>query len=290
MLTHDNHSDALRDRNVRPVRSAPPRLLYKMLRIFLIGIGGGYLLTCLLLYFAQERLLFHPSPLPHDFRYPFHTPFEEVFLPVDGATLAAVHFKQAGSKGVVFLLHGNGETLLNAQGRAEPFLRNGYDVFALDYRGYGKSTGTIADEASLHQDVRAAYEYLRHTYRDDQMVFYGHSLGTGLVVRLAATVTPRVLILEAPYLSLQDTVGQIAPYLPIALLRYPLRSDQWIGAVRCPIYLFHGTSDEQIPYNSSERLQAYITAPYQLITMVGAGHNNLSTFALYQEQIDRILK
>jgi alpha-beta hydrolase superfamily lysophospholipase len=261
-----------------------------MLRVFFIGIGGGYLLTCLLLYFAQEHLLFPSSALPHDFRYPFHTSFEEVFLPVDGATLAAVYFKQPNSKGVVLFLHGNGETLLKAEDAAEPLLRNGYDVFALDYRGYGKSTGTIASEASLHQDVRVAYEYLRRTYRDDQMVFYGHSLGTGLAVRLAATVTPRVLILEAPFLSLRDTVGQIAPYLPIAFLRYPLRSDQWIGAVRCPIYLFHGTDDELIPYNSSERLQTYITAPYQLSTLVGARHNNIRTFAVYQEQIDLILR
>ncbi|MFL5800903.1 MAG: alpha/beta hydrolase [Roseiflexaceae bacterium] len=290
MLTSAEPSDTLSSQSARPVRSAPPRLLYRMLRVLFIGIVGGYLLTCVLLYFEQEHLLFPAGPLPHDFRYPFHTPFEEVFLPVDGATLAAVHFKQPNSKGVVLFLHGNGETLLNAEGRAERFLRNGYDVFALDYRGYGKSTGTIASEASLHQDVRAVYEYLRRTYRDDQMVFYGHSLGTGLVIRLAATVTPRELILEAPFLSLQDTVGQIAPYLPTALLRYPLRSDRWIGAVRCPIYLFHGTDDELIPYNSSERLQTYITAPYQLITIVGARHNNIRTFALYQEQIDRILK
>src|SRR5262245_23353122 len=136
MLTHDNFPDTLQDRSVRPTRSAP-RLRYKMLRVFLIGIGSGYLLTCLLLYFEQERLLFPARALPHDYRYPFHTSFEEVFLPVDGATLAAIHFKQANSRGVVLFLHGNGETLLNAEGRAERFLRDGYDVFALDYRGYG---------------------------------------------------------------------------------------------------------------------------------------------------------
>jgi uncharacterized protein len=290
MLTHNDYPDTLRDRNARPRRTTPPRLLHRMLRVFFIGIAGGYLLTCVLLYFGQERLLFHPSALPHDFRYPFRAPFKEVFLPVDGATLAAVHFTHAGSKGVVLFLHGNGEMLLTAEASAEPFLRNGYDVFALDYRSYGKSTGTIADEASLHQDVQAAYDYLRRTYRDDHMIFYGRSLGTGMAIRLASTITPRMLILEAPYLSMQDTVGQIAPYLPIALLRYPLRSDQWIGAVRCPIYLFHGTDDELIPYNSSERLQAYITAPHQLITVVGAQHGNIPTFAIYQEQIDRILK
>jgi alpha-beta hydrolase superfamily lysophospholipase len=261
-----------------------------MLRVLLIGVGGGYLLTCLLLYFGQERLLFHPSALLHEFRYPFHVPFEEVFLPVDGATLAAVYFTHPDAKGVVLFLHGNGETLWTAGTAAEPFLRSGYEVFALDYRGYGKSTGTIASEASLHQDVQAAYAYLRRSYRDDQIILYGRSLGTGLVVRLASTMTPRMLILEAPYVSMQDLVAQKAPFLPTLLLRYPLRSDRWIGAVRCPIYLFHGTDDPLIPFESSKRLQAYITSPNQLIPVAGAGHDNIPTFAVYREQIDLILK
>jgi alpha-beta hydrolase superfamily lysophospholipase len=261
-----------------------------VLRVFVIAIVGGYLLTCLLLYIEQERFFFHPQALPQSFNYAFQAPFEEVFLPVEGATLAAVHFRHANARGVVLFLHGNGETLQTAEGSAQPFLRNGYDVFALDYRGYGKSSGTIASEASLHQDVQAAYNYLRRTYRDDQMIFYGRSIGTGLAVRLASTVTPQLLILESPYFSLQDLVARQAPFLPTLLLKYPLRSDQWIGAVRCPIYLFHGTDDTLIPYDSSVRLQASITAPHQLITVVGAGHSDIPTFALYQEQIDRILK
>jgi uncharacterized protein len=289
MLTHNDYPDILGDRNARPMRTTP-RLLNRMLRVLLLGIVGGYLLTCLLLYMGQERFFFHPTALPQDFHYAFHAPFKEVFLPVDGATLAAVHFTHPGAKGVVLYLHGNGETLQTAEASAEPFLRNGYEVFALDYRGYGKSTGTIADEARLHQDVQAAYAYLRRSYRDDQMIFYGHSIGTGLAVHLAATVTPKLLILESPYLSMQDLVAQRAPFVPSLLLRYPLRSDQWIGAVRCPIYLFHGTNDTLIPFESSKRLQAYITAPNQLITVVGAGHADIPAFAVYQEEMDLILK
>ncbi len=59
-----------------------------------------------------------------------------------------------------------------------------------------------------------------------------------------------MLILEAPYFSMQDLVARSAPFVPALLLRYPLRSDQWIGAVRSPVYLFHGPDDQLIPYDS----------------------------------------
>jgi pimeloyl-ACP methyl ester carboxylesterase len=261
-----------------------------MLGIFGIGIVGGYLATCVLLYVGQERFFFHPRALPQDFDYAFRAPFEEVFLPVEGATLAAVHFTQPGAKGVVLFLHGNGETLQSAEFSAQPFLRNGYDVFAVDYRGYGKSTGTIASEAELHQDMQAAYDYLRQSYRDDQMVFYGRSIGTGLAIKLATTAMPRMLVLETPYFSMQDLVARSAPFVPALLLKYPLRSDQWIGAVRCPVYLFHGTNDTLIPYDSSVRLQEHITAQHELITVASAGHADIPAFALYQETIDRIMR
>jgi uncharacterized protein len=265
------------------------RLLPKTLRILSIGLLAGYLIACLILYLNQEHLLFHPTVLDHDFVYPFTHPYTEQFLPVDGATLALVQFTQPKSKGIILYLHGNATTLQDADVLAERFIRRGYDVMLFDYRGYGKSTGTIRSEDVLHQDVQAVYDELRRHYREQQIIIYGHSLGSGLAVQLAATTTPRLLILEAPYLSMQDLVAQKVPYVPLFLLKYPLRSDQWIGKVHCPIYLFHGSQDELIPYDSSERLRAVSTAPTQLIAVAGGGHNDLASFAVYQAALDQIL-
>jgi uncharacterized protein len=264
-------------------------VLRKTLRILTIGVLGGYLIACLTLYLNQERLLFHPTVLAHDFVYSFTQHFTEVFLPVDGASLALVHFTQPNPKGVVLYLHGNADTLKDADFLAERFIRRGYDVILLDYRGYGKSTGTISSEDALHHDVQVVYDYVHQRYREDQIIIYGHSLGSGLAVRLAATTTPRMLILESPYLSMQDLVAQKVPYVPMFLLKYPLRSDQWISKVHCPMYLIHGSQDGLIPYNSSERLRAYTTAPTQLIQIVGGGHADLVTFTIYQTTLNQIL-
>src|SRR5262249_44495208 len=155
---------------------------------------------------------------------------------------------------------------------------------------YGKSTGSITNEEAFQADAQTAYDYVRQRYPEDQIIIYGHSLGTGLAVRLAASATPRMLVLESPYLSMRDLVAQKMPYIPLFLLKYQLRSDQWIGKVRCPIYVFHGTQDGLIPYDSSERLVRYTTAPTQLIRIVGGGHGNLASFAIYQTILDRILR
>jgi len=266
------------------------RVLRKTLRILTLGSVGGYLGVCLYLYLNQEQMLFHPTVLAHDFAYPFTEPYTEVFLPVDGATLALVHFTQANPKGVVLYLHGNGGTLQEADLLAEPFIHRKYDVVLLDYRGYGKSTGSITNEDALHQDAQAVYAYVRQRYQEDQIIIYAHSLGTGLAIQLAANASPRMVILESAYLSMRDLVAQKMPYIPPFLLKYPLRTDQWISKVRCPIYLFHGTEDAMIPYDSSVRLQAYSVAPTQLIPVVGGGHANLPTFEIYQTTLDHILR
>lgn len=265
-------------------------MLCKTVRILAIGLLGGYFVSCLILYLAQEQLLFHPTILAHDFAYSFTQHFSEVFLPVDGANLALVHFTQPNPKGVILYLHGNADTLQHADVFAERFIHRGYDVVLMDYRGYGKSTGSITNEDNLHQDVQAVYTYLLEHYREDQIILYGHSLGTGLAVRLAATTTPKMLILEAPYLSMRDLVAQKIPYIPLFLLKYPLQSDEWINKVHCPIYLFHGTQDGVIPYDSSERLQPYNRALTHLITIAGGGHTDLAEFAAYQTALDEILR
>src|SRR5262245_16001705 len=61
-----------------------------------------------------------------------------------------------------------------------------------------------------------------------------------------------------------------------------------LGDVACPVYLFHGTSDDLIPHRASELLAALVRTEHQLITIVGAGHNDLGNFEQYGQQLDRI--
>ncbi len=261
----------------------------RMLMTGVILAGAIYALICALLYVYQERLIFHPDVLPPEFTYDFPIPFDELTWQVDGATINALHFRAAHAKGVILYLHGNAGSLRGWGALAQTFVPRGYDLLVPDYRGYGKSTSRITGEAMLHQDALVAYSYLQRHYREDQIVVYGRSLGTGIAAKLAAALAPRLLLLETPYVSLQSLATRQFPFVPPALLKYRLRTDLWIGAVRCPIYLIHGTRDELIPYESSVQLLSLIKAPRELISIDGGHHNDLAAFPQYQAALDRIL-
>lgn len=236
-----------------------------------------------------EFMLFQYKALDPNFVFSFSKPFDEVPLEVDGAVLSALHFRAEDPKGVILFLHGNAENLLICSKIAPRFVTQGYDLFAIDYRGYGKSTGRITTEEMLHDDVNVAYEYLRDSYSQDEIICYGRSLGTGLATRLASANQPNMLILEAPYFSMVDRIQQSVSWIPEEAITYPLRTDQWIKDVNCPIYLFHGDNDETIPHDSSLRLAELLDGPHELFIIQGGGHNNLSSKTIYRTELARIL-
>jgi fermentation-respiration switch protein FrsA (DUF1100 family) len=249
---------------------------------------------CSLLYFGQENLIFYPEKLPSNYKYAFSGRFQELMWEVDGAKINALHFRVEHPQGVVLYFHGNAGSLRDWGDVAVDFTIRGYDIVIPDYRGYGKSTGEIKNEGMLYRDAAVAYAYLQRQYPENEIVIYGRSIGSGPAVYLAKSSKPRMLILEAPFYSMRDVAQYHYPFLPIGLidwiLRYPMRCDLWIPEVVCPIYLFHGTKDEIVPYRSSEKLLKLIKTKGELITIEGGMHNDLSEFKLYRDQLDRVMK
>ena len=241
----------------------------------------GYAGALGLLYVKQERIILPASTLAADYRFQFDQPFEEVWIPVQGASLHALHFKQPNPRGVVFFLHGNAGNLVSWTTGVDFYRRVNYDLFIVDYRGYGKSTGHIENEAQLYADARAAYDAMAPLYRDKPIVIYGRSLGTALAVSLARDVQPRLLVLVSPFSSLAASAAQAYPWAPGWVLKYPLRTDAIIGEVKSPILLIHGSEDKLIPLSHSERLKALARSPVELLVVPGAGHSDIHKFPVY---------
>ncbi|MGI4867330.1 MAG: alpha/beta hydrolase [Janthinobacterium lividum] len=252
-----------------------------------------YVVGCGFLYFKQELLLFYPQKLPAT--YQFHFPGEYREYPItapDGAHLSGLLFQVKAPKGLVFFLHGNGGSLAGWGGVAATYTHLGYDVFLLDYRGYGKSQGRISSQAQLLGDVEAAYNQLKINYPEQSIVIAGYSVGTGPAAWLAARHRPRLLLLHAPYYSMADMAAhtiKLWPILPGWLLRYPLPTNEFVQQVRAPIVLFHGDHDALIPYTSSARLRALLPGDAQLIGLPGGEHNGLLGHPYYQLIIGQVL-
>jgi uncharacterized protein len=248
------------------------------LKLLLPLAALGYVGTLALMYATQERLIFPGTPLAADYRFQFGhgQRFEEIRVPVPGATLDALHFMQDKPRGLVFFVHGNAGNLATWTSGIDFYRRINYDLFIFDFRGYGKSTGHIQSETQLVADVRAAWDAIAPRYRNMPIVIQGRSLGTGLAARLARDVDPRLLVLVSPYTSLAAIGKREYPFVPTWLNRYPLRTDALIGDIQCPILLVHGTADTIIPFANSERLKALAHAPIELLAIAGAGHTDRS--------------
>src|ERR1700752_2360709 len=104
-----------------------------------------YVLTGIGLYIFQDNFLLHPVSLSADYRFQFKSPFEEKLLQYDSATsFDIVRFRTANDssrKGAVIYCHGNMENVNHYAGFANNFTKHGYEVWMLDYPGFGKSAG-----------------------------------------------------------------------------------------------------------------------------------------------------
>ena len=245
------------------------------------------------LWFKQEKLLFAPDVLAADFRLATAPDIHEMAIDVPGARLSALHLKLPNPKGVVFFLHGNGGSLESWFVNPELYRQANYDLFMLDYRGYGKSTGQIKSEAQLRADVRAAWATVAPQYAGRKVVLYGRSLGTGLAAGLAAEMggtkqAPDLTVLVSPYTSMATLATDHYPWVPQVLLRYPMRTDALIAQIHSPLLLIHGTQDVLISPHHSDTLQAL--APHAKKVLVqGAAHNDLQDFDAYLNAFARAL-
>lgn len=275
--------------NARTVE--PPLRLWRGAR----WVAGLALLAVLLwalalaaLWFGQERLLFHPVPLADSEPLSREADVSERFVDVPGARLSVLELRRPRPEGVVFFLHGNSGHLKEWFTDGGPYRRANLDLVMMDYRGFGKSSGRIESQAQLQADVEAVWQSVAARYAGLRVIVYGRSLGTGLAAAWAEQHQPALTVLVSPYESMQALAAQHYPWVPSALLRYPLRSDQALAQVRSPVLLVHGDQDRLIPLAHSQAL-ARQAPQARLVVIPGAAHDDVHRFASYQAVLARAL-
>ena len=231
-----------------------------------------YLALCAVMYFAQDRLLYFPSP--EQDRPGFH----------------ALRLKSGDAMVKVWELHpGAGPALIYFGGQGDDVGGNLGDfdtafpdraIYLVNYRGYGGSTG-VPREVALIADADVVYDWVaaRHT----GIVAMGRSLGTGVATALASRRPVAGLVLVTPYDSIANVASDRYPWLPVRLLiKDAYDSAVRIGQVKAPVLVLIAGDDSSILRPRTAALVAAI-APGLAHTVViaRAGHNDIDSFPAY---------
>lgn len=264
------------------------RLLVMKIVVVVVCI---YFLILLLAYIFQDKLLFFPHKINQDYDYQLSANDTELFLKTsDNQTINCIYATLPQNKKVVLYFHGNGSSLNSWKTVADDMLPNGANLLMIDYRGYGKSTGTFS-ENGFYDDAETAYQFLKaQGYQDDHIYFYGRSLGSGIAVEMATRHAVKGLILESPYTSVIDVAKSHRPYLlPGLILKYHFNSLSKAEKIPMPVLIFHGVKDPTIPVSQSKILAAAIKTEKQLVIFDEGNHANLSSFEEYKKALNAFL-
>ncbi len=277
--------------------------------LLIIGIPSTlllitYLSICTYFYNIQENLVFAIQKVSNNHQFTFDYEFTEINIAVEDATINSLLLQASSKKSdkLIFYLHGNAQTITDAGSEVAIFLQSGYDVFLPEYRGYGKSTGTITSEDQLHNDIQATYNHIKQTYKEENIIIVGYSLGTGFASKLATKSTAKHLILKAPHYSIPDVINHmcnthpslinnIIQFLPIDLiLKYKFETNFDLKSCKMPVTIFHGNKDESMYYGSSLKLKKHFKPSDRLITLESQGNLNFDDNKQYKKEILTILK
>lgn len=195
----------------------------------------------------------------------------------DGERIVGWWSPPANGGSVVLYLHGTPGALPDwAPWRIPNLQQTGLGVLAIDYRGYGGSTGSPS-EAGITLDARAAYDWIRREAPQSKIAVFGESFGTGPAVTLATERPVVGVLLDAPFASELRLFTQRAS-LPLpyrGLLQVPWNSEDRIGQITAPLLIVHGTADDQVPIEEGRRLYAAAHEPKRMLEVIGAGHTQV---------------
>jgi fermentation-respiration switch protein FrsA (DUF1100 family) len=249
------------------------------------SIAVAYALVVVLVFLFQSHLVYYPglgrelAATPRAYGLDYE---EATIVTEDGERLHAWWMPAREARGAVLLFHGNAGNISHRLDYALMFRRLGYSTLLVDYRGYGRSTGSPSEDG-LYRDALASWRWLvaGRGLRPADIVLYGESLGGAVASWLAAHLAastpaaqPRALVLASTFTSITDLGAQIYWFLPVRLIsRLGYDNLAHLQRVALPVMVIHSRGDEIVPFAHGERLYAAARGPKQLLELQG-GHND----------------
>ena len=228
------------------------------------------------------RVLFHPRAEYGEAAKPWR--IGDVLIPVDEHTVVGGRFHMAHPSGQnVLFFHGNGEIAADYDEMGPLYNRLGLNFLAVDYRGYGRSTGSPTITAMMrdcHGIFDFSLKWLKEQSYTGPLIVMGRSLGSASALEIASSYKerPAGLIVESGF-AYTGPLLRLLGVNPGAIgfkEEEGLRSLEKIKTWNKPALIIHAEFDHIIPFAEGEALYHACPSPDKtLLKIPGANHNDI---------------
>jgi len=228
---------------------------------------------CIFIYASQRSAIYYPTP---EVQVPGAA---DMRLESGGETLKIWRFAGSGGANAIIYFGGNAEEV---SGNIPDFRSYfpGHNVYLVNYRGYGGSTGSPS-EAGLYKDALAVFDEIRSRYTSISVI--GRSLGSGVASYLAAMREIDRLVLVTPFDSVENVARKALPVLPVSLLlKDKFDSAGRVADIEAPVLVITAENDEVIlSRHSTALVEAFPDSQVTHEVIHGAAHNTIGMSPRY---------
>ncbi|MDO5493249.1 MAG: alpha/beta hydrolase [Nesterenkonia sp.] len=245
-------------------------------------VGVGAVLVALL-WFGQRSLVFQPDTSQVDSAEQVSDGGRDLTLDTeDGLELGAWLLPpddDADRETAVLYAPGNAANRHNRVGIAEEMTARGFTVLLMDYRGYGGNPGSPTEEGLAHDAAAAAEALEEEGFAPERTLYFGESIGSGVVARLQSTHPPAGMLMRSPFPDFVEVAREHYGFLPVGTLlrdRFPVTEHVEDSSV--PVSVLHGDADRVVPSELSAEVAEDTGELYEEILLEGVDHNDPEMF------------
>lgn len=180
---------------------------------------------------------------------------------------------------IILYFHGTSEDLGNAEYFFYP-LKDVWKchVLVVEYPTYGLyENAPPLGEESIFEDAETVYRFLieRAGLREEQIIVFGRSIGSGPACHLASKFNPLLLMLLSPFKSLREAIGSISFGFLSYLFKERFKNIDLMDKIRSPVLIIHGKKDSLVPLeHSQELIKKCSSTRKQLVEPAQMTHND----------------
>ena len=222
-----------------------------------------YLFILIFTYIFQRNLLYHPSENNYS-GDKLIVSVEKIKIKTKNnlELLSWYHQKNLNDYKTILFLHGNAGSLENRIHKINHFKDMNINFLIIAWRGFSGNKGKPT-EKGLYDDARSAVSWLQaRGIKEENIIIYGESLGTGVATEIAQNKNFGGIILESPFTSMIAAGKDKYPFLPVRfLLKDKYESDNKIKNITSPILVMHGKVDKIVPFHMGKKLYELANEP-----------------------------